>query len=93
MFSMPPVLFPHCVGTAETQETTGPSIVLLNCTRTSSLLLYLYVDMSRAFDTIKQGKALEVLNMVGCNDDDHRLVRVLLVNTHLTIRVKGTQSA
>ena len=32
------------------------------------------IDMSRSFDTIKQGKALEVLNMAGCNDDDHRLV-------------------
>ena len=52
-----------------------------------------YIDMSRAFDTIKQGKALEVLNMAGCNDDDHHLVWVLLVNTHLTIGVKGTQSA
>ena len=49
-----------------------------------------YIDMSRAFDTIKQGKALEVLNMAGCNDDDHHLVWVLLVNTHLTIGVKGT---
>ena len=119
------------LGTAEIQETTGPSIVLLNCTRNIISLVALHhiqekvstftsasqgdfkqrrscadlslgavyayshstIDMSRAFDTIKQGKALEVLNMAGCNDDDHRLVRVLLINTHLTIRVKGTQSA
>ena len=51
------------------------------------------IDMSRAFDTIKRGKALEVLNMAGCNDDDHRLVTVLLANTRLTVRAKGTQSA
>ena len=51
------------------------------------------IDMSHAFDTIKQGKALEVSNMAGCNDDDHCLVRVLLANTHLTVRIKDTQSA
>ena len=51
------------------------------------------IDMSRAFDTINRSKALEVLNMAGCNEDDHRLVRALLANTHLTVRVKGTQSA
>ena len=51
------------------------------------------IDISRAFDTIKRGKALEVLNMTGCNDDDHRLVTVLLANTCLTVRAKGTQLA
>ena len=44
------------------------------------------IDMPRAFDTIKRKKALDVLNMAGCNDDDHQLVRVLLANTHLTIK-------
>ena len=51
------------------------------------------IDMSRAFDTIKRRKALEGLNMAGCNEDDHRLVRALLANTYLTVKVKGTQSA
>ena len=51
------------------------------------------IDMSRAFDTINRSKALGVLNIAGCNEDDHRLVRTLLANTHLTVRVKGTQSA
>ena len=51
------------------------------------------IDMSRALDTINRSKALEVLNMAGCNEDDHRLIKTLLANTHLTVRVKGTQSA
>ena len=51
------------------------------------------IDMSHAFDTIKRRKALGVLDMARCNDDDHWLVRFLLANTHLTVRVKDTQSA
>ena len=36
------------------------------------------IDMSHAFDTIKQRKALEVLDMAGCNDDDHWLVGLIV---------------
>ncbi|XP_078682194.1 uncharacterized protein LOC144916745 [Branchiostoma floridae x Branchiostoma belcheri] len=36
------------------------------------------IDMSRAFDTIKRSKILEVLDQAGCNNDELRLVRLLL---------------
>ena len=50
------------------------------------------IDMSRAFDTINRTKFLEVLNMVGCNEDELRLIQVLLANTQLSIRVNNTHS-
>ena len=51
------------------------------------------IDMSRAFNTINHTKFLEVLNMVGCNEDELRLIQVLLANTQLSIRVNNTLSA
>ena len=35
------------------------------------------IDMSRAFDTIKRSKILDVLHQAGCNNDELRLVRLL----------------
>ena len=51
------------------------------------------IDMSRAFDTIKRAKILEILNTAGCNEDELRLTQALLANTQLTVRVKNTHSA
>ncbi len=51
------------------------------------------IDMSRAFDTIKRSKTLDVLHQAGCNDDELRLVRLLLADTRLKVRVKMAHSA
>ncbi|KAI8519244.1 hypothetical protein Bbelb_025010 [Branchiostoma belcheri] len=51
------------------------------------------IDMSRAFDTIKRSKILEVLDQAGCNNDELRLVRLLLSGTKLKVRVRSTHSA
>ena len=51
------------------------------------------IDMSRAFDTIKRSKTLDVLHMAGCNEDELRLVRTLLAGTKLKVRVKSAYSA
>jgi hypothetical protein len=50
------------------------------------------VDMSSAFDTIKRDTILNVLTEVGCSEDDVRLVRTLLCNTKLSIRVNNSVS-
>ena len=51
------------------------------------------IDMSRAFDTIKRSKILNILHQAGCNEDELRLVRMLLAETKLKVRVKTTYSA
>ncbi|XP_035689837.1 uncharacterized protein LOC118425125 [Branchiostoma floridae] len=51
------------------------------------------IDMSRAFDTIKRSKILDVLYQAGCNEDELRLVRILLAGTKLNVRVGSTYSA
>ena len=51
------------------------------------------IDMSAAFDTIKRKTLLKLLADAGCNDDGVRLVRYLLSNTKLTVRVNSTTSA
>ncbi|KAI8479584.1 hypothetical protein Bbelb_426750 [Branchiostoma belcheri] len=51
------------------------------------------IDMSRAFDTIKRSKVLDVLDQAGCNEDELRLVRLLLAGTKLQVRVGLTYSA
>ena len=51
------------------------------------------IDMSRAFDMINRTKLLEVLNMVGCNEDELHLIQVILASTQLSVRVKNTHSA
>ena len=51
------------------------------------------IDMSRAFDTIKRQTILDLLAKAGCTDDDLRLVRLLLANTMLKVRVEGELSA
>ena len=44
-------------------------------------------DMSSAFDTIDRETALNVLRDAGCTDDEIRMVRLLLSNTLLRIKV------
>ena len=44
------------------------------------------IDMSSAFDTIKRSTILRLLEDAGCSEDDVRLVRLLLANT--TVKVK-----
>ena len=50
------------------------------------------IDMSAAFDTIKRSTVLSLLSDAGCTKDEIRLVRVLLANTKLRIRVNATLS-
>ena len=38
------------------------------------------IDMSSAFDTIKRSSILELLSECGCDDDELRIVRLLLSN-------------
>jgi len=51
------------------------------------------IDMSSAFDTIKRTTILELLKLCGCTDDELRLVRMLLSNTKLRVKVSGVLSA
>ena len=51
------------------------------------------IDMSRAFDTIKRSKILEVLQEANCSVDELHLVRLLLTDTKLAVRVKKEYSA
>ena len=50
------------------------------------------IDMSAAFDTIKRSTILNLLADAGCSDDDIRLVRFLLSNTKIRVRVNNTFS-
>ena len=50
------------------------------------------IDMSSAFDTIKRSTILNLLGDAGCCADDIRLVRFLLSNTVLKVRVNSTTS-
>ncbi len=51
------------------------------------------IDMSSAFDTIKRQTILNLLADCGCTEDEMRLVRFLLSNTKLKVRVNNTLSA
>ena len=51
------------------------------------------IDMSSAFDTIKRSTILRLLEDAGCSEDDIRLVRLLLANTKIRVRVNSTLSA
>ena len=59
----------------------------------SSIRWALIFDMSSAFDTIKRSTILRLLEDAGCSDDDIRLVRLLLANTKIRVRVNSTLSA
>ena len=50
------------------------------------------IDMSKAFETIRRTKVLEVLQQANCNEDELRLVRLLLANTNLKVCVKKVYS-
>ena len=50
------------------------------------------IDMSSAFDTIRRTTILELLVEADCDEDDIRIVRLLLANTKLRIKVNGTLS-
>ena len=50
------------------------------------------IDMSAAFDTIQRSTVLNLLKDAGCSDDDIRLVRFLLSNTLIKIRIDKTYS-
>ena len=51
------------------------------------------IDMSSAFDTINRQTILNLLADAGCTEDEIRLVRFLLSNTKLRVRVNNTLSA
>ena len=50
------------------------------------------IDMSAAFDTIRRSTILGLLKDAGCTDDEVRLVRYLLSNTKLRVRVNNDMS-
>jgi hypothetical protein len=50
------------------------------------------IDMSAAFDTIKRSTIINLLKDAGCSEDDVRLVRFLLSNTVVKIRVNSDHS-
>ena len=50
------------------------------------------IDMSSAFDTIKRTVLLNLLREAGCSEDDLKLVRYLLSNTKLKIKIEKTVS-
>ena len=50
------------------------------------------IDMSAAFDTIQRSTILNLLYDAGCSNDDARLVRFLLSNTHIRIRIAKSYS-
>ena len=51
------------------------------------------IDLESAFDTIKRSTILRLLVDAGCSDDDVRLVRLLLANTCIRVRVNNATSA
>ena len=50
------------------------------------------LDMSAAFNTIRRGTTINLLEDAGCSRDDMRLVQYLMANTTLTVRVNSTDS-
>ncbi len=50
------------------------------------------IDMSSAFDTISRQKLLHILSNI-VNEDEHRIIRFLLSNTKLDVKIKGSTSA
>ena len=50
------------------------------------------IDMSSAFDTIKRSVLLDVLQDAGCSEDDIRLVRFMLADTKLRVKVEDCLS-
>ena len=51
------------------------------------------IDMTSAFDTIKRSTILRLLKDAGCSEDDVRLVRFLLANTKLRVKINSETSA
>ena len=50
------------------------------------------IDMSAAFNTIRRGTTIKLLEVAGCSRDDLRLVQYLMANTTLVVRVCSTDS-
>ena len=51
------------------------------------------IDMTSAFNTIKRTTILALLKDAGCTEDEIRMVRFLLANTKLKVRVNSTLSS
>ena len=51
------------------------------------------IDMSSAFDTIKRTTILNLLTDAGCSEDETRLVRFLLSNTKMKVKVNNAISS
>ncbi|XP_029654490.1 uncharacterized protein LOC115230848 [Octopus sinensis] len=49
------------------------------------------IDMSRAFDTIRRDKLMEILKTI-LDNDSIRMVRALLIDTELTVKIGPVQS-
>ena len=49
------------------------------------------IDMSSAFDTIKRGRLIEIIRTF-LEDDDVRMIRYLLSNTTLEVKINGAKS-
>ena len=50
------------------------------------------IDMSRAFDTIMRNTIVNLLKECGCTEDEIRIVKMLLSNTNLRVKVEKTLS-
>ena len=50
------------------------------------------IDMSKAFDTIKRRKILEILQTTGCSSDHTRIVRFLISNRKLKVNINKSSS-
>jgi len=61
------------------------------CEKRKWAIELLGIDMSKAFDTIRRDKLLEVLETF-LDNDEVRMIRVLLSNTHMSVRV-GKESS
>ena len=46
-------------------------------------------DLSRAFDTIQRSVLLNLMKDAGCSEDDIKLVKMLLPNTNLRLKVEN----
>ena len=50
------------------------------------------IDMPAAFDNIMRTAIINLLSDCGCTDDEIRLVKMLLSNTKLQVKVKRVTS-
>ena len=70
----------------------GHRWLVAKCQRYKYVIEILAIDLSRAFDTIRRGKFLNVLHSF-LDTNNVRIIRLLLSETNITVRVDDTLSA